>query len=500
MGCQSDLTHFSVIKVPNADAWSRDGINPGFGMNGVNQMNKDVSGQNLQVFIDKMKGENLPPIVIDTFAWYYRQLVSGETGLVSDEEIRPLEPVEVPVADQLSDYADAGRKARERAAVIVLNGGLGTSMGLAGPKSLLKIKNGRSFLEVILARCDRKNIRPVFMNSFSTHPATRDAISKIALEQTPAYFLQHKFPKILRDDFTPATLAGRGDLEWNPPGHGDIYTALHTSGMLQRLLEEGIRYAFISNADNLGATLDDTLLGYFSQHEFPFMMEVAERTPADLKGGHLARLLDGRLMLREIAQCPADEIAAFQDIRRYRFFNTNSLWINLAFLKGIIEDQGMVRLPMIVNPKSLDPRDPDSPGVYQIETAMGAAVSLFEGAVAVKVPDSRFFPVKKCSDLLAARSDCFLLSPGLAFTQNPKRRLGRIKITLDPAYYQQIDMFDERFSQGVPSLVDCESVSIKGDVFFEAGVVIRGRAAIVNPLDQKAVVKKGTVIQGDFVL
>jgi len=461
-------------------------------------MGREVAAENLKMFIGKMEGENLPRIVIDTFSWYYGRVVSGETGFVSDSDISSLAPGEVKAADQLGDYARPGKEMLPRAARIILNGGLGTSMGLTGPKSLLKVKDGRSFLDIILARCENKHIRPVFMNSFSTHESTLKAVSGMGLSSAPLYFLQHKFPKILREGLIPASSPGNSRLEWNPPGHGDIYIALHTSGMLQQLLDAGILYAFISNSDNLGATIDESLLGYFSENRFPFMMEVAERTPADLKGGHLARHRSGRLVLREIAQCPENEIDAFQDIRRYRFFNTNSLWINLEFLKAVIEEQGMVRLPMIVNPKTLDPRDPASPAVYQIETAMGAAVSLFDGAVAVKVPESRFFPIKKCSDLLAARSDCFVLTGSQRFIENPRRRLGRIKITLDPKYYQNIDMFDARFARGVPSLVGCESLSIKGDVFFEEEVVINGCASIVNQRPKRAVVKKGSVITGDL--
>lgn len=74
-----------------------------------------------------------------------------------------------------------------------------------------------------------------------------------------------------------------------PPGHGDIYPSLLGSGMLERLLSEGIQYLFVSNSDNLGATLDLQLLQHFASSGAPFMMEVCERTAADKKGGHLAR-------------------------------------------------------------------------------------------------------------------------------------------------------------------------------------------------------------------
>ena len=100
--------------------------------------------------------------------------------------------------------------------------------------------------------------------------------------------------------------------------------------MLDTLLANGYEVAFVSNADNLGAELDPLPLGYFVSERLPFLMEVADRTAADRKGGHLARRKsDGRLALRESAQCPDEDTDAFQDVDRHRYFNTNNLWINL---------------------------------------------------------------------------------------------------------------------------------------------------------------------------
>ncbi len=273
--------------------------------------------------------------------------------------------------------------------------------------------------------------------------------------------------------------------------------------MLQSLLDDGIQYAFISNSDNLGARLDESLLGYFAHHQFPFMMEVAEKTPADIKGGHLARHKNGRLILREAAQCPADELDAFQDIQRYRYFNTNSVWINLKALKTLFDQQKMIHLPLILNPKTLDPRDKNSPPVYQIESAMGAAISLFEGATAVNVPRTRFYPVKTCNDLLAVRSDCFVYAEDESLRINPIRiknnKPEATKVKLDPDYYGKIDDLDQRFAAGTPSLVECDALTIKGDVRFEKNVTIKGSVTIKNRQASQTVIKSGTVIDKDLV-
>lgn len=458
----------------------------------------------LPEFIAKMKAEGLSPLVCETFAYYYKQVLTGETGLIYDCDIQPVRPDEIEHLDNLGDYAGAGKNAFQHAIRIVLNGGLGTSMGLMGPKSLLDVKRGQSFLNLIMRQAQNSGVQLAFMNSFNTHEATAAALKKLNPERFPLTFMQHKFPKILQNDFRPAQWPQNQKLEWNPPGHGDVYTALYVSGLLQELVNKNVVYAFIANSDNLGARMNASLLGYFCEHDFPFMMEVAQKTPSDIKGGHLARHHSGRLILREAAQCPEQEIEAFQDIERYRFFNTNSIWINLKSLKALFDKDSTVQLPLILNPKSLDPREKTSPPVYQIETAMGAAISLFEGATAIQVPRSRFFPVKTCNDLLAVRSDCFTMTDEGNLQISPQRlanqRPDTIKIKLDPQYYGKIDDLDERFNQGPPSLLDCESLTVEGDVRFEKDVIIKGVVTINNNSTSQAVIKAGTIIDSDLVL
>jgi UTP--glucose-1-phosphate uridylyltransferase len=466
-------------------------------------MSRPEVEDHLPAFVEKMQNEGLQHLVIDTFAYYYNQVVTGETGLVFDREIQPLEPHEIADFNNLNKYAAAGRRALDHSVRIVLNGGLGTTMGLTGPKSLIEAKNGKSFLEIILKQAENSGVQLALMNSFNTHDATLAALSKLNPSTTPLQFIQHKFPKIRQQDLSPAIWPQNPELEWNPPGHGDVFTALNTAGMLKHLLENGIQYAFIHNLDNLGARMEESLLGYFAEHGFSFMMEVAEKTPADIKGGHLARHHNERLLLREAAQCPQDEIAAFQDITRYRFFNTNNIWINLESLKTLFEKEHTIHLPMILNPKPVDPRNESSPPVFQIETAMGAAVSLFDETTAVRVPRSRFFPVKSCNDLLALRSDCYVLGEKNNLRINPKRlstsRADTIKIRLDPNFYGKIDLLEERFKEGLPSLVNCDSLSIEGDVYFESDVTIKDNVSLKNNPSSPAVIKKGAIIDKDIV-
>ena len=457
----------------------------------------------MPAFISKMKAEGLPPLVIDTFGYYYGEVLEGATGLVCDRDIQSVDPDEIESYDHLIEYGSKGVDVFDQTVRIILNGGLGTSMGLTGAKTLIEVRSGMSFLDIIIRQAENSTVTLAFMNSFNTHDDTLAALSELKPSKFPITFIQHKFPKILQQDYSPATWPQKTALEWNPPGHGDVYTALLTSGMLQSLLDDGIQYAFISNSDNLGARLDEALLGYFAHHQFPFMMEVAEKTPADIKGGHLARHKNGRLILREAAQCPTDELDAFQDIKRYRYFNTNNVWINLKALKALFDEQKMIHLPLILNPKTLDPRDKTSPPVYQIESAMGAAISLFEGATAVNVPRTRFYPVKTCNDLLAVRSDCFIYAEDDSLRINPIRikndKPWVTKVKLDPDYYTKIDDLDQRFAAGAPSLLDCDELTVEGDVRFEKDVIIKGAVTIKNRQESQAVIKAGTIIDKDLV-
>lgn len=444
-----------------------------------------------------MRAEGLPDAIVETFRHYYEELSRGATGLIPESTIRPVESL--PDAEDLGpDDAAAGRQALRRAVVIKLNGGLGTSMGLDRAKSLLAVKDGLSFLDIVARQARHQQVPLVLMNSFATHD---DSLAELAAdprlgEDLPRAFVQHKVPKILCRDLSPVVWPQDPRLEWCPPGHGNLYTALSTSGMLDQLLEAGYEVAFVSNVDNLGAVLDVEILGYFVRRRLPFLMEVADRTAADKKGGHLAQREDGQLILRESAQCPPEEAAAFQDVERHRYFNTNNLWLDLRTLKRVLNDtRDVLELPMIRNRKRVDPRDATSPRVYQLETAMGAAIELFPGAAALRVPRLRFAPVKTTEDLLRIRSDLYTLSEDFRIVPATDAR-GPIEIDLDRAHYRLIDDLDARFPHGPPSLIDCHQLAIVGDVRFGREVRIRGAVKLANDTAEPLLIEDGAVLEG----
>ena len=380
-----------------------------------------------------------------------------------------------------------------------LNGGLGTSMGLTGAKSLLEAKDGLSFLDIIARqvlalRAEHDAELPlVLMDSFSTREDSLAALAEHAGLDVglPLDFIQNKEPKLLVEDLTPAAWPDNPSLEWCPPGHGDLYTALVTSGMLENLLERGFEYAFVANSDNLGAVLEPRILAWLRANEIPFLMEVTERTEADRKGGHLARRRsDDRLVLRETAQTPDEDLKALQDLGKHRYANTNNLWVSLRALDAAMRERdGVLGLPIIRNEKTVDPGDKSSPAVFQIETAMGAAIEVFDGARALIVPRTRFAPVKTTDDLLALRSDAYRL------TADSRVELVRDSVpivTLDTDHYKLMRDFDARFPKGPVSLKEADRFEVEGDVTFGADVVARGSVKVQGP----ATIADGTELTG----
>jgi UTP--glucose-1-phosphate uridylyltransferase len=432
---------------------------------------------NVNEFLTLMKKEELHPLVRQSFAKYYEQIAKGATGLLGEQDIQP------PQASNLVEYENLENQDSaywKKLAVIKLNGGLGTSMGLTKAKSLLRVKEEHTFLDIIslqilaLRKAENESIPLLFMNSFNTREDTLSYLEKypsLAIDAIPLDFVQNKFPKIKQKDLS--LLKSEAETQnWNPPGHGEIYLTMHITGILEQLLKAGYEYAFISNSDNLGALADPKILTLFAEQNIPFLMEVCRRTEMDKKGGHLAQTKEGQLLLREVAQCPDEEIDSFQDIAKYSYFNTNNIWINLIALKKILaENQGFMPLPLILNKKKVE----DTP-VYQVESAMGAAIATFEGSKAIVVPRSRFLPVKKTNDLLALWSDAFTLHPDFSISLVENRNSIPF-IELDE-HFHNISLLEAHFAEGIPSLKNCDSLIVKGDVYFGKEIVCEGKVEI----------------------
>jgi UTP--glucose-1-phosphate uridylyltransferase len=432
----------------------------------------------------KMRAAGQHETAVRSFASALTRLQAGEETFLRSSELEPAP--DVPLLEELPD-GDVSQ-ALAQTAVIKLNGGLATSMGLQQPKSLLRARGDQTFLEVIVQQVLRLRERHgvklplVLMNSDATRAATLAELEKypqIGSEGIDQDFLQSMVPKLDAETMLPVSWPQNPALEWCPPGHGDVYGALVGSGMLDQLLAQGFRYAMMSNADNLGSTVDPRIAAHVAANRIPFLMEVVLGTEADRKGGHIAlRVSDRQLVLRETAQTPKDDLESFRDYRKWRFYNTNTLWVNLEVVKQRLSSEQGLELPVIVNHKTVDPRDPESTKVVQLESAMGAAIGSFSGAQLLQVPRTRFVPVKTTDDLLLLRSDVYTLTDDYEVLPALGSADALPYVQLDKHYYGMIDAFEDRFPGGPPSLVEAERLVVHGDVTFPAGVVVRGTAEL----------------------
>jgi UTP--glucose-1-phosphate uridylyltransferase len=459
-----------------------------------------MSAEGLRAAEEKMRTAGQPEEAILAFRHAYERVDAGESAVVRSSELQPA--ADVPTFDHLPD-ADP-KAALEQVVSIKLNGGLATTMGLRHPKSLVQAREGKTFLDIIVGqtlamrRIHGIRLPLVLMDSEATHAETTEALAgypdlDIGL---PLTFMQSMVPKLEAEPLTPVSWPPAPALEWNPPGHGDVYGALRRSGVLERLLDAGFRYAMISNIDNLGARVEPRIAAHLASQEIPFLMEVVVGTEAERKGGHLARRRsDGQLVLRETAQLAPDDEQSFRDYEHWRYYNTNNLWLDLRALSETLQGTGgVMELPLIVNRKTVDPREPGSPAVIQLESAMGAAIQSFPGARLLCVPRTRFVPVKTTNDLLVLRSDVYRLSDEMLAEPVPERHGALPFVDLDKPFYGVIDRFEARFPSGPPSLREAERLVVRGDVTFGAGVVVRG--AVELEVQEPLRIDDGAVLEG----
>jgi UTP--glucose-1-phosphate uridylyltransferase len=435
----------------------------------------------------KMELEGLGAEIIKDFLGRVEKVEKGETGKVDWNTIGDLDPD----TDEVSlEYLQKNMKVEDanlrKLVVIKLNGGLGTSMGLSKAKSLLPIKDNKSFLEIIASQITyyRKKlgveIPLILMDSYNTQEDCQRKLQEIGFKQEiPTSFLQNKVPRLLKDSLFPIEANDKKE-EWCPPGHGDIYLSLKTTGILKSLLDKGFEYAFISNGDNLGATIEPHILQYIAQEGLEFAMEMTPKTLADTKGGAIYRkMINGKFIgldLLETAQVPPENEHEFSGMGKFRTFSTNNLWVNLKAIAKKMEE-GDLTLSLIVNPKNVEGKD-----VIQLETAMGSAIGNFQKTRGIIIPRERFAPVKKCEDTLIRMSDAYILNEDYSLTMNPERkRLGLSEnlVSLEDKYYKKIGDFLKYFKV-IPSLLYSTSLKVTGPVEFDTFTEFHGKVEIIN--------------------
>ncbi|KAI9352552.1 UTP--glucose-1-phosphate uridylyltransferase family [Zopfochytrium polystomum] len=414
--------------------------------------------------------------------------------------------IKSPKPEQIIPYAklpalspDQNRENLRKLAVLKLNGGLGTTMGCVGPKSAIEVRDGMSFLDLTVRQIEylndtnAVNVPLILMNSFNTDTETSRIIQKYSSHSVQLMtFNQSRYPRVEKESLLPLAKAYDAPTGmWYPPGHGDLFESLSNSGLLDKLIEQGKEYLFISNVDNLGATVDTNLLGHFASSGAEFVMEVTDKTKADIKGGTLIDY-NGQVRLLEIAQVPSEHTDDFKSIKKFKIFNTNNLWVSIKAIKRLIEDSAF-SMEIIENVKTTDGGEK----VIQLETAVGAAIKHFNGAHGVNVPRSRFLPVKSTSDLFLITSDLYALHHGL-LVMNPKRHFQTVPLVKLGDHFKKVNQFLSRF-KSPPHILELDHLTVTGDVSFGSDVVLRGTVIIVANHGSRIDIPSGAILDDKVV-
>ncbi|KAJ7543436.1 hypothetical protein O6H91_09G038300 [Diphasiastrum complanatum] len=427
--------------------------------------------------------------------------LSGKIEEIDWEKIKaPTDEVVVPYGDlaPLSDDPSETKALLDKLAVLKLNGGLGTTMGCTGPKSVIEVRNGLTFLDLIVQQIEVLNktygsdVPLVLMNSFNTHDDTIEIVRKYDSSKLDVHiFNQSQYPRIVAEDFSPWPAKGKTDKSgWYPPGHGDVFASLANSGKLDELISKGKEYVFIANSDNLGATVDFKILHHLLKNQNEYCMEVTPKTLADVKGGTLISY-EGRVQLLEIAQVPDEHVNEFKSINKFKIFNTNNLWVNLKAIKRLVEAEAL-EMEIIPNPKEVD-----GVKVLQLETAAGAAIRFFDHAIGVNVPRSRFLPVKATSDLLLVQSDLYTVKDGSVLRNPARLSPENPSIDLGPEF-KKVGDFLKRF-KSIPSIVDLDTLKVIGDVWFGQAIILKGKVVVEAKKGEKVELPDELVIENKIV-
>lgn len=432
------------------------------------------------------------------FRSLFDQYLSEKGSKLDWEKIqRPPEGAILPHAQLTPGSEQTMKDQLGKLAVLKLNGGLGTSMGCVGPKSVISVRNDLTFLDLCVRQIDHLNatyevtVPLVLMNSFNTHEDTLKVLKKYKSDVHT--FHQSRYPRVLKDTLLPLPSDNSTPSEWYPPGHGDLYRSFYESGVLDDLLSQGKEWVFVSNIDNLGAVVDPTILNYVMSpsNDCEFVMEVTDKTRADVKGGTLIEY-DSRIRLLEVAQVPKDHLEDFKSVTKFRVFNTNNLWINLKAIKRLVE-QEKLHMEVIENKKTLD----DGRVIIQLEQAVGSAIKNFNDAIGINVPRSRFLPVKKTSDLLLVMSNLYQLSKG-ELRMNSKRIFNSVPLVKLGDQFKKVKDFLSRF-ENIPDILELDHLTVSGDVSFGKNVTLRGTVIIIAQENDSIDIPAGSILENKIV-
>jgi UTP--glucose-1-phosphate uridylyltransferase len=384
----------------------------------------------------------------------------------------------------------------EQTVVILMNGGV-SKMDFKTPRSALTVeKNGitQTLLDCRLAQINALNVEfgvdlpIILMNSFLTNTETNHNLQKY---QNLKIKILHQgmYPLMYKTNLSPIPQS-KNDPNWSPPGSAEIFVLLKTTGLLDELLKEGKKFAFLSDVENLGATIDPKLLYHVEQKQINLLLEVTPRTKSEgnFMGG-VPVLFRKKQHILELSQVPMHIRQTRFNFQDFKYLNTNNIWISLQTLAKIEK----ISMDWALHSKMQKGRE-----VVYIDTPVSMAIQSFPNPTAITVPRQRYRQVHHTSHLLAVQSDLYVLENG-NFKLNPKRIPPTEPLLKLGDGFKTLDDYQKRFSCGPPSLLEIDHLTVSGEVNFGSDVVLKGTVIIVADAGSRIDIPQGTTLENKIL-
>mmetsp|Transcript_34515 Transcript_34515/g.97355 ORF Transcript_34515/g.97355 Transcript_34515/m.97355 type:complete len:486 (-) Transcript_34515:221-1678(-) len=391
-----------------------------------------------------------------------------------------------------------GKLTLSKLALVKLNGGMGSRMGCKYSKSSIEIGSGKSMLDVAVEHVGKMNSKYgtslglYLMSSFYTHEETQKILTKYKDVGFPIEsFLQHRLPRIRRDGNLAPADPSASAAAWSPTGSADVFQCLISSGIAQRLLDSGVEAIFVSDVDNLGATMDPALAADFLASPHDVLMEVVDRRQTDKTSSGVVSI-GGTLRYVEFSSFTNSKEVA--EIAR----QSGNVWCNSCWfkLKALVELEGSGKLAKAeVTPTIADARGHGP--CLQLERLLGVTLALFDNRGTVRVPQSRLLKIKTTEDLFLAQSNLYENHDGV-LQVSPKRQYPTLPLVKFGSHHHHIGHYNARFGN-LPDILELDHLTISGDVSMGKGCVLKGTVIIIAEPGEKIFIPPGTILENKIV-
>lgn len=371
----------------------------------------------------------------------------------------------------------------DKLVVVKFNGALGTNMGFSGPKSAIEVKNNLTPLDLMVDQVESLNskygcnVPLLLMDTAETHDHVQKVLEKYSNSKVDIHSLS------LSQQPHEKSFEGhsRKDKLYPSSDHSVVFLSLMKSGTLDLLLVQGKEYALVVDSDNVAAVADPKIFNHLIQNQIEYCMEVAPVPSIDLRNS-LINLRPGKFQLVDITQNPTKQSGG-----KFKFINTRSMWVNLRAIKRLI-DTDELKVENFSSSKEVNDDQIISQG-----TAADSAIQFFDHTIGINVAQSRYLPVNSTSDLLLLQSDLYTADEGI-LVQNPARdNPANPSIELGPEF-EKVNDFQSRF-KSIPSIINLDSLKVEGDVWFGAGITLKGKVSIVAKPGMKLEIPDGIVLE-----